>query len=329
MDTSLTISIIAAVAENSVIGQDGKIPWNLQSDLQRFAELTKGHKIIVGRKTYQSIIKRLGHPLIDRQTIVMTRKKNFPVADKCEVATSWKEVLEKVRGEKEVFVIGGAKIYAIAIPYAKRMYITKVHIQYKGDTLFPRSLFNVAEWQEIFYEPHIRDQNNEHDYTFAIFERKKQTVNSKGKPESFVNLDNARVEEQYKIMEIIQEEGFCPFCPENISKSQLKPVIKQGKYWHIRENQWPYENTRTHLIIIHNTHVEKLSEISPEAAKEFFELAKWVEDKYQILGGAIGLRFGDFHLNGGTVFHLHVHIITADITNRDDPGYQPVRFRVG
>jgi len=151
----------------------------------------------------------------------------------------------------------------------------------------------------------------------------------KEESESFVNLKNARVEEQRKVMEMIQKEKFCPFCPEHVSKSRLKPVIKQGKYWHIRENQWPYKNTRVHLIIICNTHVEKLSEVCPEASKEFLELAEWTENEYQISGGAIGLRFGDIHQNGGTVLHLHAHIIAADITNRDDPNYQPVRLRVG
>lgn len=328
MDTSLTISIIAAVAENSVIGRDNEIPWSLPNDLRRFAELTKDHKVIVGRKTYQSILKRLGHPLNDRQNIVITRQQNFPVLNKDEVVMSWKGALKKVCNEKEAFVIGGAEIYCLAIPYAQRMYITKVHTKCDGDAFFPR--LNIAEWQEISSEPHTRDQENKYDYTFAVLERKKSARELRRKiPESFVNLRNARTEDQYKIMEMIQKEGFCPFCPEHISKAQLKPIIKQGKYWQIRENRWPYKNTRVHLIVIHNRHVEKLSEISPEAAKELFELAKWAEDKYQILGGAIGIRFGDFHLNGGTVLHLHAHLIAADITNRDDPNYQPVRFRVG
>lgn len=152
--------------------------------------------------------------------------------------------------------------------------------------------------------------------------------NSK-KTRSFVNLDNARVTEQNQLMEMIQREGFCPFCPEHFSKSQLRPVIKKGKYWHLRENRWPYPNTRIHLLAIHNKHIEKLSEISPEAAKELFELAKWVEDKYQIKGGGIGIRFGDVRQNGGTVLHLHAHIIAANITDRSEKEYQPVRFRIG
>ncbi len=107
------------------------------------------------------------------------------------------------------------------------------------------------------------------------------------------------------------------------------PVAKQGQYWHIRQNRWPYENTRIHLLIIHNEHAEKLYEITPEAAKELFELVQWAEKEYQIAGGAIGLRFGDIRSNGATVNHLHAHLISASIVKRDDPQYQPVRFRVG
>jgi ATP adenylyltransferase len=144
-----------------------------------------------------------------------------------------------------------------------------------------------------------------------------------------VNLENAREEEQRKIMEKIQKEGFCPFCPEHYEKSGLMPVIKRGKYWHIRKNRWPYQNTRIHLVVIYNTHAEKISDINPEAAKELFELAKWFEKKYKVLGGGIGIRFGDPRVNRATVNHLHAHFITAKITDKNNPQYKPVRIKVG
>ncbi len=148
---------------------------------------------------------------------------------------------------------------------------------------------------------------------------------------NFVNLENARFEEQKNIMKKIQKEGFCPFCLKNARKSKLMPIIKKGKYWHIRQNSWPYENTKVHLLIIYNSHAEKISDICPEAAKELFELAKWSEIKYDIAGGgmAIGMRFGDPRLNGATVSHIHVHFISAKITDKSDPEYKPVRIRVG
>ncbi len=320
MDTNLTISIIAAVSDNGVIGKDNDIPWNLPDDLRYFNKLTNGHKIIVGRKTHQTIIKRLGHPLDNRQTIIITQQQNFPVLDNCKTVASWEGALKSVSDEKEIFVIGGTEIYQLAMPHAKRMYLTKVHTQCAGDTFFPT--YDTAEWQEISSESHTRNEEDEYDYTFLVLERKQN-------PKSFVNLKNARVEEQYRVMETIQKGQFCPFCSENLSKSLLEPVVKRGEYWHIRKNRWPYKNTRVHLLIIHNTHTEKLSEITPEAAKELFELAQWVEEEYKISGGGLCLRFGDISVNGGTVLHLHFHLITAEITEKEDPKYQKVRFKVG
>jgi len=147
--------------------------------------------------------------------------------------------------------------------------------------------------------------------------------------QTYVDLKSARVTEQLKIMKTIDDEGFCPFCPEHYSKSGLNPIIKQGKHWHIRKNRWPYKNTQAHFILIHNEHVEKLSEVSPQAAQEFFELVQWIEQEYQIVGGAVGIRFGDITKNGATVRHLHAHLVSAKITDRENPNYEPVRFRMG
>ena len=145
----------------------------------------------------------------------------------------------------------------------------------------------------------------------------------------FVYLENARFDEQRAIMREIEAAGVCPFCSGNDSETKLMSVIKEGKYWQVRENRWPYNNTRVHLLIIHNEHAEKLADVKPEAAVELFELVKWAESEYNVSGGAIGIRFGDPRTNGATVNHLHVHFIAANITDRNDPNYQSVRFRVG
>lgn len=325
MDPGVTISIIAAIADNGVIGYRNKIPWKLKADLDRFAQLTENHAVIVGRKTHESILARLSHPLRNRRTIIVTRqsKPNFPVPTDCETAFSLEDALEKTSGEKEVFIIGGAEIYREALPYANRMYLTKVHTQCKGDTLFPP--FNENEWQRYSLDkPLKKDEFNEYDYTFVTLKRKAREY-----PFPFVNLDNARNTEQRAVMEVTLEGNFCPFCPENFTKAQLMPIIKQGEYWRIRKNYWPYENTLVHLLIIHNEHAKKLSDISAEAAQELFQLAQWAEKEYQIAGGAMGLRFGDIRVNGATVNHLHAHLMSAKITDRNNPKYWPVRFRVG
>lgn len=146
---------------------------------------------------------------------------------------------------------------------------------------------------------------------------------------SFVNLENARHEDQLKLMEQIQKGAYCPFCPEHQAKAELMPVLKGGNYWSVRKNRWPYVNTRVHLIFISNAHMERMEDIPPKAWQELLALAKWAEKKYHIKGGAINLRFGDSKKNGGTVDHLHVQLLTAKISNKKFPHYQPVRFRVG
>ncbi|MDP2946339.1 MAG: dihydrofolate reductase [bacterium] len=174
MDTGVNvkISIIVAMAKNWVIGRGGDLPWHLNADLKRFKNLTAGHAVIVGRKTHESIIKRLGHPLVDRKTIIITRQLNYSVPSECKVAPSWNNAIKLVCDEQEIFVIGGAEIYRLAIPYAKRIYLTKVHAKCTGDTFFP--VYNTTEWQEIFSEVRrTRDKDNDYDFTFVILERKK------------------------------------------------------------------------------------------------------------------------------------------------------------
>jgi len=147
--------------------------------------------------------------------------------------------------------------------------------------------------------------------------------------DSFVNLENARYGDQLELMKKIREGGFCPFCPEHEAKAELGPLLKRGTYWTMRKNRWPYENTREHLLIIHNVHVEHLNDLTPEAWMELFKLVSWAEKEYRIEGGAIGMRFGDPTKNGATVDHIHAHVFAAEITDKNDPNYKPVRFRVG
>ncbi len=155
--------------------------------------------------------------------------------------------------------------------------------------------------------------------------------NSMNKKNSFVNMDSVRTDEQRQTMEEILRGGFCPFCPENLDKSKLEPAIKDIEldYWSIRKNRWPYENTRIHLLIIHNEHIEKISKIKPQAWTELQKIIGWAEKRYELESGALGIRFGDPKRNGASVDHLHAHIITADVTDKNDPKYKPIRFKLG
>lgn len=162
----MKISIIAAVSDNGVIGNDGKLPWNLPADMKHFKEITTGHHIIMGRKTYESI----GRPLPNRTNIVLT--KNSKIRPKgCSVVNSLDKALNiaKKAGEKEVMVIGGSEIYKLALPLADKLYLTLVHENFKGDTKFPD--YNKREWTEQRLEHHNKDIENPYDYSFVSYTR--------------------------------------------------------------------------------------------------------------------------------------------------------------
>ncbi|MBX4211259.1 MAG: hypothetical protein KW806_00445 [Candidatus Yanofskybacteria bacterium] len=145
----------------------------------------------------------------------------------------------------------------------------------------------------------------------------------------FVNLNNARLKEQISVMKEIETIGVCPFCPEHLKKFHKKPILKKTRYWLLTKNQWPYENTRIHLLAITRKHTETLSELPKGAGEELISLARWAEKKFKIKSGGFGMRFGDPSMNGGTVRHLHAQIMTPLITNQKSKQYKPVRLRIG
>lgn len=157
------------MAENGVIGNDNKIPWNLSSDLKRFAKLTTGHTLIVGRKTHESIIQRIGHPLPNRKTIIVTRQKHYRAPENCEAASSWEEA-KAIAGTGEVFVIGGAEIYSLAIPEAETMYLTTVHCsKCEGDAFFPK--YDKTKWREKDFDYIPPSRSGEYGSTFKVLKR--------------------------------------------------------------------------------------------------------------------------------------------------------------
>lgn len=169
----MIVSLIAAISDNNVIGQDGKLPWRLPDDLQHFHNLTLRHPVIMGRKTYESIPEK-HRPLPDRVNIVITRQNvSFPG---CTVVHSMEDALEKIRGMKseirnnrEVFVIGGAEIYRQALSLAQRMYLTRVHANIAGDVLFPEVRW--GEWREIAREEHPADTRHAYALTYVVYTR--------------------------------------------------------------------------------------------------------------------------------------------------------------
>lgn len=146
----MTISIICAVAANGVIGIDNRLPWTLPADLQRFKALTMGHPIVMGRNTYESI----GKPLPGRTNIVVTRQPGLKICGAL-TAGSLEQALALAANAPEVFVIGGANLYAQALPLADRIYLTEIHQDFDGDARMPA--VDRTRWRETAREDHPAD----------------------------------------------------------------------------------------------------------------------------------------------------------------------------
>ncbi|KAB2338185.1 dihydrofolate reductase [Cytobacillus depressus] len=160
------ISLIWAMDDNRVIGKDNQLPWHLPEDLKFFKRTTMGHPIAMGRKTFDSI----GKPLPGRENIVVTRNHEFS-HEGVTVLHSVDELIaySKKKGE-EVFVIGGAEIFKLITTAADRLYLTRIHAEFDGDTFFPA--LNMAEWELKSKEKGIKDEKNPYDYEFEIYYRK-------------------------------------------------------------------------------------------------------------------------------------------------------------
>lgn len=160
------LSIIVAIANNNVIGKDNKLIWHLPDDLKRFKNLTTGKTIIMGRKTFES----LGRVLPNRKHIVLTRNSDFKVDnDMVEVVHDISEIEEYINSKDECFVIGGASIYKELLPYAKKMYITKIDEDFEGDSFFPE--FDEKDWKVVDVEMGIFDEQNPYKYEYITYEK--------------------------------------------------------------------------------------------------------------------------------------------------------------
>ncbi len=151
------ISIISAMAQNRVIGIENRLPWNLKEDLQHFKRLTLGHDIIMGRKTFESI----GKPLPGRHSIIVTRNPDYRV-EGCTSATSLQAAIAACQDKDEAFIIGGAELYAQALPLAQHLYLTEIKGEFVGDAHFPE--FDKSLWQEVKRDSHLSESGLEFDF---------------------------------------------------------------------------------------------------------------------------------------------------------------------
>jgi len=160
----MIISIIVAIAKNRAIGKNNKLLWYLPNDLKHFKDVTSGHTVIMGRKTFDSV----GKPLPRRRNIVVTRQDIS--IEGCEVVQSIEAALALCAGEDEVFIVGGAEIYRQAIPLTNRIYLTIIDQEFEGDTFFPE--LDKADWQETQRENFEPDDKNKYSYSFITLERR-------------------------------------------------------------------------------------------------------------------------------------------------------------
>jgi dihydrofolate reductase len=158
------IALIVAMAENGVIGRGQKLPWHLPDDLQHFKALTIGKPILMGRRTFASI----GRALPGRRNLVLSRAERAPVSG-VEVVHSLDEVIERCGNAPELCVIGGADIYALTLPRATHIYLTRVHASIEGDVRFPR--LDPGEWRETARSEHMVDARHEYAMSFITLER--------------------------------------------------------------------------------------------------------------------------------------------------------------
>lgn len=171
----MTLSLIVAASENNVIGRKGDLPWHLPLDLKHFKELTIRRPVLMGRKTYESIVKRLGKPLPERTNIVITRdtsKAHDPQYAGAIVVGSLDEAISVAKKEavEEACVIGGEEIFRMAFPLADRVHLTRVHAEVEGDVFLPA--MKATEWEKIAEERHGADERHAYAFTFETYERK-------------------------------------------------------------------------------------------------------------------------------------------------------------
>ncbi|UPS90203.1 dihydrofolate reductase [Bizionia sp. M204] len=159
------ITIIVAAGENNAIGKDNQLIWHLSDDLKRFKNLTNGHHIIMGRKTFESFSK----PLPNRTHIVITRQENYQVPSGVIVVNNLEDALDAAREDSQPFIIGGGEIYKQAMPFANKLEITRVHSSFEADTFFPE--IDLSIWKEVTKTTHPKDDKHAHDFSFITYTR--------------------------------------------------------------------------------------------------------------------------------------------------------------
>ena len=158
------LSIIAAVSENNALGKENKLLWHLPADLKRLKSLTMGHHLIMGRKTFES----LGKPLPGRPHVIISRQKDYQPYG-VTVVDSLEKAIEFAKHDDQAFVFGGGEIYRLALPFVKKIYLTRVKALFEGDTYFPELISD--EWKMVKCESYLPDEKNLFYYSFEEYDK--------------------------------------------------------------------------------------------------------------------------------------------------------------
>ena len=166
----MIVSLIVAVSENNVIGKDNDLIWNLPDDMKFFKKTTNGHFVIMGRKNYESIPEKF-RPLPNRTNVIITRQTNFQAKD-CLVVNDINQALDLAKNaqEQEAFIIGGGQIYQLALQndLVDRIYLTRIHDEFEGDTFFPELS---EQWKEVHRQWHPADEKHDSSFSFITLEK--------------------------------------------------------------------------------------------------------------------------------------------------------------
>ena len=162
----MVISLIAAMSENRVIGVQNRLPWHLPADLANFKKVTAGKKFIMGRKSYEAEDNLYS----ESGNIVITRQKNYPVSANDAVSPNLQHAIEKLHQETEIFILGGAEIFALSMDLADKLYITLIHGKFIGDAFFPEIDLNI--WKISKQKDYEADAENPYNYSFIEYRRK-------------------------------------------------------------------------------------------------------------------------------------------------------------
>jgi len=312
------ITVIAARSRNRVIGIDDSLPWHLSSDLKRFKDLTMGHTVIMGRKTFESI----GHALPNRHNIVITSDIHLDFEGIQLADTFQRAILLANLNKTEIFVIGGERIYESALnsPLVDAIELTLVNTRVEnGDAFFPVTL--PEHWTLVNEEVFCKDENNDYDYAFLRYERTHEW--SRSGP--LLYLPAARFDDQAGHMEEILNDGICPFCQQWLGWYHKNPTELETEHWIVTKNDNPYVGTLNDLLLIPKAHTENFLQLSEDEQIDFSVVIAETMRHFNLGHCALGMRSGDMSRTGGSVAHLHAHIKVGDT---DNPDHQPIRFKM-